>query len=72
MEEIQAKSRSRKNQNVRFWILKYPVLDTGVSGFTRTDRVRVGFEIQFFRKDLHVQIKELYLIAYINIRHGRL
>jgi hypothetical protein len=36
VEESQARSQSRKNQTI---------LDTEVSGFRRTDRVRAGFEI---------------------------
>jgi hypothetical protein len=38
VEEIQAQSRSHKK-------LDYLVSDTGVSSFSRRDRVKLGFEI---------------------------
>jgi hypothetical protein len=38
MEEIQGKSRGHKK-------LDYPVWDTEVSDFSRTYRIRLGFEI---------------------------
>jgi hypothetical protein len=39
-EEVQAKSQRPKKS-------ERPILDTRVSGFSRIDRVQVGFEIYF-------------------------
>jgi hypothetical protein len=40
LEEIQAKIQKPQK-------LDHPVFDTGVSSFSRTDRVRLGFEVYF-------------------------
>jgi hypothetical protein len=49
MENNQEVSRSQDRRNpspkTRPQKLNYPVWDTGVSGFFRTDRVQLGFEI---------------------------
>jgi hypothetical protein len=50
-----------------------PVLDSGGSGFLRTDRVRLGFDIYFiYERFTRVGVKELCHVAYINIGHGRI
>jgi hypothetical protein len=68
MEELQAKSRSCKNQTVQFWILEYPVFPEQMEseqGLTfslfRKDLV-VGLRFSLFRKDLVVSDSKNYVM----------
>jgi hypothetical protein len=50
-----------------------PVLDSGGSGFSRLDRIRLGFEIWFvLGRFSRIRVKELRPAAYISVGHGRL
>jgi hypothetical protein len=76
MEELQAKSRSCKNQTVQFWILEYPVFPEQMKseqGLTfslfRKDLV-VGLRFSLFRRRFgRIRLKKLRHVAYINVGH---
>jgi hypothetical protein len=58
MEEIQAKSQSRKNRTVRFWIPEYPVFPEQIES-------EKGLGFSLFRKDLHVYESKSYVLLHI-------
>jgi hypothetical protein len=47
IKSIRSQDERNPNQKQRSQKSDYPILDTGVSSFSRTDTVRVGFEISF-------------------------
>jgi hypothetical protein len=64
-EAARDQDRGRSSQK------RNPVLDFRLSDFSRTDRIRLGFEIQFILKRFsRIRIKELRPAAYINIGRG--
>jgi hypothetical protein len=55
MEEIQAKSRSRKNRTAQFWILEYLI-------FLEQIECEEGLRFSLFRKDLVVSDSKSYVL----------
>jgi hypothetical protein len=55
MEEIQAKSRSRKNRTTQFWILEYLI-------FLEQIECEGGLRFSLFRKDLVVSDSKSYVL----------
>jgi hypothetical protein len=70
-----SRDKDRRNSSLKMKSqkLNHSVWDLGLSSFSITDRVQLGFEIYFVLERFScIHVKELHHAAYKYIGHGRL